>query len=185
MKTIRTIFLITSTLLFIACNNDDEYSGQPEPETILLEVIGKGTVLGQPKSVVHPKTGEAFEANCFLMDLIDPDTGEVIGSLEDCVLGMETPSDGTITSHVISSININGRGTIQAENFVFQELKAPMQDLIFDTSFTPIENNVINTTFEFEGMEGSVSLEGEVNLSQLVDSIVTFNCLFTVELEKE
>ncbi|GAA4273771.1 hypothetical protein U6A24_02460 [Aquimarina gracilis] len=184
MKITRIIFLIIITLFILACNNDNDYSDLSESETILLKVIGRGTVLGQPKTIVHPKTEEELEANCFLMDLVDPDTEEIIGTLQDCVLSMLVPSDGTITSEVITSININQRGTIQAENLVFHEVRSPILEFNFDTSFTPTENNVMSTTLEFEGMKGKVSLEGEANLSQLQEGIITFNNLFTIELEK-
>lgn len=183
MKIIKHFFLASIALFIVSCNSDDNTVGSPEPMQIQLKVTARGTVLGQPKTIVHPKTGETLEPNCFLMELIDTDTGNVIGTLEDCVVNNETPSDGTITSRVITSINIDGRGTIQAENIVFQELLPPLQELNFKTSFTPTEDNVINTTFEFEGMEGTVSLVGEVSLKNLEQGIVTFNCDFTINLE--
>lgn len=183
MKNIKHIFLTSISLFILSCNNDDSTGGSPEPKQIQLKVIGRGTVLGQPKTIAHPKTGENLEPDCFLMDLIDPETGNVIGTLQDCVVSSETPSDGTITSRVITSININGRGTIQAENMVFQELQPPVQELNFTTTFTPTENNVVNTTFEFEGLEGTVALEGKVNLSSLEQGIVTFDCTFTIDLK--
>lgn len=183
MKVIKRIFLTSITLFILSCNSDDYTGDSPEPRQIQLKVIGRGTALGQPKTIIHPKTGETLEPDCFLMDLIDPETGNVIGTLQDCVVNSETPSDGTITSRVITSINMDGRGTIQAENIVFQELQPPYNELNFNTSFTPTENNVISTTFEFEGMEGTVALDGEVNLSNLGQGIVTFNCNFTINLE--
>lgn len=180
---IGKVQLLIITLVIISCSNNDDYSVQPEPKQIQLIVIGRGTVLGQSKTIIHPKTGETLEPTCFLMELVDPNTGKVIGTLEDCVVTNETPSDGTITSRVITSINIDGRGTIQAENIVFQELLPPLQELNFKTSFTPTEDNVINGTFEFEGMEGTVSLNGEVSLKNLEQGIVTFNCEFTINLQ--
>lgn len=183
MKIIKSIILFTLTILFVSCNGDDYTGGTPEHEQVQLTVIGRGTVLSQSKTIVHPKTGETLEPDCFLMDLIDSDTGNIIGTLEDCVVESLIPSDGTITSKVITSINLDGRGTIQAENIVFQEIQPPMQELNFATSFIPTENNVINTTFEFEGMEGTVALEGEVNLKQMGEGIVTFDCIFTINLE--
>ncbi|SDM31831.1 hypothetical protein [Kriegella aquimaris] len=183
MKIIKNIFLIAISVCIFACNNDDYTGDAPNTKQLLLKVNARGTVLGQPKTIVHPKTGETLEPTCFLMDLVDPDTGKLIGTLQDCVVSMETPSDGTITSKVITSIHIDGRGTILAENIVFQELRPPAQELNFNTSFTPTKNNVIYTTFEFEGMEGTVSLDGEVNLSKLGEGIVTFNCDFTINLQ--
>ncbi|MGB5819790.1 MAG: hypothetical protein WBG90_09925 [Saonia sp.] len=182
MSSIKNIFLISISLFIFGCNNDDYNGDVPQPKQIQLKVLGRGTAVGQSKTIVHPKTGETLEPDCFLMDLIDPNTGAVIGTLQDCVVDMVVPGDGTITSRVITSINIDGRGTIQAENIVFQELLPPVQELNFSTSFTPTEDNVINTTFEFKGMEGTVSLEGEVNLSNFEEGIVIFNCLFTINL---
>lgn len=182
MKIIKHIFLASIALFIISCNNDDT-GDSPEPKQIQLKVTARGTVLGQPKTIVHPKTGEVLEPVCFLMELVDSDSGNVIGTLEDCVVNNETPSDGTITSRVITFINIDGRGTIQAENIVFQELLPPLEELNFKTSFTPTEDNIINTSFEFEGMEGTVSLVGEVSLQNLEQGIVTFNCDFTINLE--
>ena len=177
-----TQFLALITLFMLSCNNDDDgYSNQPEPKSIQLKVIGKGAAVAQFKTFTHPKTGEAIEADCYLMGLIDLDTGHIIGTLEDCVVDMEVPSDGTITSRVITSININGRGTIQAESTVFQEMYDPI-NLDFNTSFTPTNNNVINTSLEFEGMEGTVSLEGEINYSDFGHGILVFNNNFSINL---
>ena len=183
MKIIKSVFLVVITTIFLACDGDDYRGNITNPKETQIKVIGRGTAIAQSKTIVHPKTGEILQPDCFLMDLIDPDTGEVIGTLQDCVVDSQIPSDGTITSRVITSINIDGRGTIQAENTVFQEIRPPVEELNFDTSFTPTENNIINTTFEFEGMEGTVSLEGEVNLANLGQGIVVFNCTFTINLE--
>ncbi|WP_131453987.1 hypothetical protein [Neotamlana sedimentorum] len=170
-------------MLIVSCHNDD-CPIQPEPEIIQLKVIGKGTAVAQSKTFTHPITGEVLEADCYLMNLIDLDTKNTIGTLEDCVIEMQVPSDGTITSRVITLISIDGRGTIQAESSVFQEIQPPVQNLNFNTSYTPTENNVINTSFEFEGMEGTVSLVGEVSYKDFEEGILTFNNNFTIELKK-
>lgn len=183
MKSIKNIFLTGLTLFIFACNGDDNTGEAPNTKQIQLKVNARGTVLGQAKTIVHSKTSETLEPICFLMELVDPDTGKIIGTLEDCVVTSETPSDGTITSRVITSINIDGRGTIQAENLVLQTIQPPIEELNFNTSFTPTEDNVINTTFEFEGMEGTVSLDGEVNLKNMGQGIVTFDCDFIINLE--
>ncbi len=183
MNSIKHIFLTAIAMFGLACTSDDDTGIVPSPERVQLKVIGRGTAIGQPRTIGHPKTGETLESVCFLMDLVDPDTGNVIGTLQDCVVDNVTHSDGTILSRVITSININGRGTIQAENQVLQTLRPPAEAFTFTTSFTPIGNNVINTTFEFEGMEGTVALDGEVNLTNFDQGIVTFDCNFTIALE--
>lgn len=188
MKFIKNIFLIVITIFSCACNSDDYTGDVPNPKKIQLKVIGRGAAIAQTKTFTHPKTGEALEADSFLMDLIDPDTGNIIGTLQHCVVDRLVPSDGTITSRVITSINIHGRGTIQAESILFQEMQppeAPEWEVIFGTSFTPTENNVIDTTLEFEGMEGTVSLDGEENFSDLVQGFISFDYTFTIELEND
>ena len=182
MKIVNKFLLIVSVLLALACNNDDYAADSPADKQIQLVVNARGTVLGQSKTITQPESGEILEPVCFLMELVDPDTGKVIGTLEDCVVSSETPSDGTITSRVITSINIDGRGTIQSENLVLQTIQPPVEEFNFKTSFTPTEDNVIHTTFEFEGMKGTVSLDGEVNLRHLEEGIATFNCYFTIDL---
>ncbi len=183
MKSSKYIFILIVTLFAFACNRDDYSSVVPNPKQIQLNVIGRGTAVGQPKTIVHPKTGETLEPICFLMDLVDPSTGNSIGTIQDCVVDNVAKGDGTILSRVLTSININGRGTIQAENQVLQTIQPPVEEFNFITSFTPMENNVIHTTFEFENMEGTVALDGEVNLANSNQGIVTFNCNFTIVLE--
>lgn len=183
MKIIKNIVLVVLSVVFVACADDDNTGDIPGPERIQLKVIGRGTAVAQSKTIVHPKTGETLVPDCFLMDLIDPDTGKVIGTLQDCVVDNVVPSDGTILSRVITSINIDGRGTIQAENQVLQTLRPPEQELNFETTFTPTENNIINATFEFKRMKGTVALDGEVNLANFDKGIVVFDCIFTIDLE--
>ncbi|WP_190810409.1 hypothetical protein [Flagellimonas sp. S3867] len=183
MKVVKYIFLACCSFLILACSNDDYNKDSPEPKQTQIKVIGRGTAVAQSKTIVHPKTGETLEPNCFLMDLIDPETGNVIGTLQDCVVDNVTDSAGIIVSRVITTININGRGTIQAENQVTQTLKPPAEALNFKTEFFPTENNIIAAAFEFEGQEGTVALDGEVSLSNFEQGIVSFNCNFIINLQ--
>lgn len=183
MKIIKKIAFALFAILIVACDSDDNAGGVPEPEQIQLKVIGKGTALGQVKTIVHPKTGETLESVCFLMDLVDPETGKIIGTLQDCVVNTVLNDDGSSLSRVITSVNLDGRGTIQAENQVLQTPQPPLEEFNVITSFVPTENNVINTTFEFDNMEGTVALDGVVNLENFEQGIVTFNCEFTIDLK--
>ncbi|PWL38865.1 hypothetical protein DKG77_11545 [Flagellimonas aquimarina] len=183
MKSIKQVFTISILLFALACSNDDYGDNPKEPELNEIRVIGRGVAIAQPKTIVHPKTGETLEPNCFLMELIDADSGNVIGTLQDCVVDNVTDSVGTILSRVITSISIDGRGTIQAENQVIQTLQPPDEALNFKTLFTPTKNNIIKATFEFEGREGTVALDGEVSLANFDQGIVSFNCNFTINFE--
>ncbi|AUP77789.1 hypothetical protein [Flavivirga eckloniae] len=186
VRIINMIFLIIIPPLFIGCNNDDDTVHVPENKQVTLKITGKGTVLGQTKTFPHPKTGETIEALCFLMDLIDSETGNIIGTLQDCVVESIYYGDGTYTSKVITSINIDGRGSIQSESEVLHTMQPPVPDfktIVFTTTCTPTKNNIVDTTFEFENMEGTVSLDGEVKIG-LGKDIVAYNNNFTINMKK-
>lgn len=183
MKSIKNSYLTIILLFFIACKSDDNY-GSPEvpiPTRTQLVVVGQGPAVGQTKIIVHPITGEVIESVCFLMDMIDAKTGEVIGTLQDCDLKTEEFEDGTLLSRVLTTFNLEGRGSITSENQVFQ---APINDARkFSTLFEPMEDNIVDTSFEFEGGTGRVSMSGDIDLSNFDSGIIVFNCTFTIDLE--
>lgn len=180
MKTIKITLLALMAVVSFSCNNDDDaYNDGSNPETTQLRVIGRGTSVAQLKTIVHPQTGETSEAFCFLMDLVDAETGEVIGTLEDCDSGTTEFPDGSLVSQITTVFNFNGRGSITSQGEVLQ---LPVSDGIFTTSFIPTENNIIDGTFEFEGAQGKTTLSGEVDLSQFDSNIIIFNCVFDIEL---
>lgn len=179
MKTIKFIILASLALLSFSCNNDDDAYADSNPETTVLNVIGRGTSVAQVKTIVHPQTGETSEAFCFLMDMVDAQTGEVIGTLEDCDTETIELEDGSLVSQITTIFNFTGRGSITSESTVIQ---VPIGNGFFTTSAIPSENNIIDGTFEFEGIEGRTVLTGEIDLSQFDDNIIVFNCGFELEL---
>ncbi len=179
MKTIKFIILTCIVLLSFSCNSDDDAYGNANPETTTLNVIGRGTSVAQVKTIVHPQTGEESEAFCFLMDLVDAETGEIIGTLEDCDTGTTELEDGSLVSQITTIFNFTGRGSITSESTVLQ---VPIGNGFFTTSANPAENNIIDGTFEFEGVQGKTILNGEIDLSQFDNNIIIFNCGFELEL---
>ncbi|WOD44079.1 hypothetical protein [Hwangdonia lutea] len=127
---------------------------------------------------MHHQNGKQLEAFCFLMDLVDAKTGEIIGTVEDCDVGTTEFEDGTLVSQVITKFNFNGKGSITSESSVLQ---TPIGDGRFTTVFVPTENNIIDATFEFEGAKGTATLNGEVDLSQFDNNIIIFNCVFELK----
>jgi len=182
MKVIRSIFLASITMLFIACHGDDYVNDGPKYEKIQLRLLGKGVTEGVPTTVKDPVNGENVEAGCFTMEMFDADTGELVGTLIDCELALTELENGNILSRVVTTFDLDGRGTITAESQVLQE---PLnEEGLFSTKFDPKENNVVATTGEFEGKQGKASLDGEVDLSGFFDQgVVGFNCVFTIVLE--
>ena len=182
MKIIKNIFFASTVLFFAACTDDDYTNDGPKLEKIELRLLGKGTVEGQPTNVKDPVNGETLEVACFTMEMFDADTGEPVGTLIDCELETTEFENGNILSRVLTTFDLDGRGTITAESQVLQE---PLNDGgLFSTKFNPEKNNVVATTGEFKGKKGKASLDGEVDLSGFFDlGVATFNCIFTIELE--
>ncbi|WP_299227344.1 hypothetical protein [uncultured Psychroserpens sp.] len=179
MKTIKFIILTSIVLLSCSCSSDDDDFTEPSLQTVQLNIIGRGISVAQEKNIIHPQTGEERAAFCFLMNLIDSETGEVIGTLEDCDTGTTELEDGSLISQITTVFNFTGRGTITSESIVLQE---PTGNGFFTTSFIPTENNIIDGTFEFEGVRGKSTLNGEIDLNQFDDNIIIFNCEFKLEL---
>ncbi len=186
MKIIKNTFLTVLISFIFSCSNDDCTVDTPQnPDEVQLEVIGKGTALGVTKTITHPETGEETQAECYLVDLLDSDTGETIGTFQECILENFIPSGGTIASQVISTINIHERGSIQYEGSIFHEITPPVQELNFNSSFNPLENNVINATSEFQEMVGTISVNGDINYFSLGPGIIVFNYNLSIELIDE
>lgn len=182
MRSIKHIFFASIAILFVACDGDDYTNDGPKFEKIELKLLGKGVVEGQPTVVKDPVNGDDLEVACFTMEMFNADTGQLVGTLIDCELQTTELENGNILSRVLTTFDIDGRGTIKAESQVLQE---PLNDEgLFSTKFDPEENNVVATTGEFVGKEGKASLDGEVDLSGFFDKgVVGFDCVFTIELE--
>lgn len=182
MKIIKIIPLILMTLLFVACSEDD-YNANDEvtaaPEVTRLVVRGEGTVAGVSQTITHPLTGVNFESVCFTMDLVDPATNQVIGTLRDCDLGTEEFGDGTLISNVITTFIIENKGTITS---VAEVLQTPIEGSgSYSTLFEPVNDNIVASSGSFSGAKGTVALDGDVDLSLFGSGIITFNCTFTIE----
>jgi len=180
MKIIKNIFLAVTTILTVACNGDDYTGDVPVREPVQLRVIAQGSAVAQVKAMTNPATGEQVEGFCFLMDMVNADTGEIIGTVNDCDIKTTEFPDGTLVSTVVTTFNFNGKGSITS---VSEVLQTPVGNGKFTTDATPSENNIFDTTFDFEGSEGKVTLKGEIDLAQFDQNIVGFNCNFTIDLE--
>lgn len=180
MKIIKYIFLTLVTILFIGCSDDDYDGDLQEPQPSQIRVIAQGLAVAQAKTMTNPATGEQAEGFCFLMDMVDADTGKVIGTVNDCDIQTTEFPDGTLISTVVTTFNFDGRGSITSVSEVLQK---PIGDGKFTTNSTPVENNIFDTTFDFEGGKGKVTLKGEIDLAQFDQNIVGFNCNFTIDLE--
>jgi len=192
MKIIKkSVQLVIISLIMVACSSDDSYENSEEnQETVeislpveLTEIVlrGEGVVQGQIFQVTDPITGIEIESTCFTMDLVNPSTSKVIGTLQDCNLETVVFEDGSMISHVITTFSIDGQGTITS---IAEVIQKPIEHGIYRTFFNPLEDNIIQGTGNFQGIKGTVSLRGEVDLSQFEQGIVRFNCTFTIKFVK-
>lgn len=180
MKTIKNIFLAVVTVSFVACTGDDYTGDVPDRKQTQLRVIEKGPSVARIVNMTNPATGDPAESFCFLMDMVDADTGKVIGTVNECDIKTTEFPDGTLVSTVVTTFNFDGKGSITS---VSEVLQTPIGEGKFTTGFTPVENNIFDTTFDFEGSEGKVTLVGEIDLTQFDQNIVGFNCNFTIDLQ--
>lgn len=180
MKIIKSIFLIAVTVLFIACSDDDYTGDVPEETQTQLRVIAQGQAVAQVTAMTNPATGEPAEGFCFLINMVDADTGKIIGTINDCDIKTTEFPDGTLISTVVTTFNFDGKGSFTS---VSEVLQTPIGDGKFSTESKPLENNIFDTTFGFEGSKGKTTLAGEIDLAQFDQNIVGFNCNFTIDIE--
>ncbi len=179
MKIIKNTFLALIALSFVACSDDDYTGHVPQQKQTQFRVIAQGQSVAKAKAMTNPATGEPAEGFCFLINMVDADTGEVIGTVNDCDIKTTEFPDGTLVSTVVTTFNFNGMGSITS---VSEVLQTPIGDGKFTTESKPLENNIFDTTFDFEGSEGKATLIGEIDLSKFDQNIVGFNCNFTIDL---
>jgi hypothetical protein len=162
-----------------------------------------GTAVGEMRQIDTNGDGTLDkEANCFDVDLVDPNSGEKLGTGSDCLSdlevlnpgdpGCENPaesiggcdvrlldttifnfSDGTLVSQGAVSIPVaNDEDTLDA-------------GITHVTGSFPTENNILYGTGRFENVQGKVRVSGGVNMSTTVETNeITFDCFFHLQLEE-
>jgi hypothetical protein len=146
----------------------------------------KGRAAAVPTKVPDPQDlipGTDDEALCFTIDLIDVNKDKVVGTATDCIFELGTVGDGlqllgtgifdfggghTFTSQGLTSVQPTTHGSPDATHFT---LALP----------SPGDNNIVAATGRFASLDASVRLSGAVDLSELGDGYITFDCLFVVD----
>jgi hypothetical protein len=136
---------------------------------------------------IPPTASGSDSGLCFDGTLIDVATGHVIGTASDCLADISgSPEDGM--SLVGTTIfNLPG-GTLVSRGLT------TVQPILTPSAGTPIthitgaipnpgDNSIIGGTGRYAGATGAVRLNGAVNLSNLENGQITFDCLFVIELD--
>ena len=150
------------------------------PRNIVVAL--KGTAVGEMQRLETPSG--PVDALCFEVDMIDVNTGEVVGRGVDCLTNV-TPN-GAGLSLIDYPIFEFPYGTIIAESPVsVRPVEVPFPDVTHLTGSFPAfagENNIVFANGRFEGRTGSVRMSGGVDMSQLETlGQITFNCIFVID----
>lgn len=123
------------------------------------------------------------EALCYDLDLVDPETGNVIGRATDCLLSIAGVGDGLFIE--AATFFHLPEGTLVAGGQTTVKPKtggSPTVTHITGSIPSPGENSILYGSGRFHDAEGSVRLSGAVNLANATAEI-TFDCLFVVNLD--
>jgi len=136
-------------------------------------------------------------ADCFVLDLIDPSTGKKVGTAIDCLSGLDIVADDDPANQPLGfNIALTGTtffetpgGTLVTQGLttVRPVLQPTMRDGINFSHITGAngDGGVQYGTKRFQGVSGKARLSGLVNLSKLLtDGEITFDCLFVIDLER-
>ena len=165
-------------LLAIACSTGAEASSP-----FVVEVVGTAT--GEVRTI------NGSEQTCFDVNMINPGTGLSIGTATDCLdMATITPigeSEGFI---VVNTTFFNFEdGTIVSRS---ETTVQPASDPLPTSGATHITgelasgNNILSEmgTERFKGATGSTRLSGAVDMSKFADGVVTFACIFVINVNE-
>ena len=123
---------------------------------------------------------------CFDLELFGVRSGRRIGTGSDCLDldSMEGVSD--IGGFAISNTSFFRfeDGTLQTRNrTTVQPTIDGSPTMTHLTASMPLLENVIGGTGVFEGASGTARLHGGIDMSEFDDGVVTFACVFVIELD--
>ena len=172
---------ILSTITFFAPDAD----AQPAPKAQKSIVVAlQGTAQGQPKTLDLP--GGPVDATCFQVDLINLESGRVIGSGADCLTNIQPLGAGvSLTDYTIFDFP-SGSIVSQSEVSIQPAQMAGFPQVSHLTGSHPMpwDNNVLMGTRRFRNATGQVRLSGGVDMSKLAsDGQITFDCIFVITLD--
>ena len=124
------------------------------------------------------------------LDVVNVNTGEVIGKGDDCLSQVADGSNGGVILTGTTFFNLpegqlvsRGRTTVQPSNEI--AAGSPYTH-ITGAIPAPGTNQVVSGTGDFSGSSGTVSLSGTVDLSNFAANPgdpVGFDCLFAINLK--
>ncbi len=148
-----------------------------------LAVVLQGTAEGEFRMI------DGVEMECFDVDLVDAASGRIIGLATDCLdLNSIVPDpDGGAGFSVNNTqfFHLPG-GMIQTSiRSTIQPVLEGSSGITHITGSIGDEMNIVGGTGRYQNAQGTVRLNGAVDLSRLGEAIVTFDCVFRIVLSDE
>jgi hypothetical protein len=162
-----------------------------------------GTQVGEMRQIDTNGDGTPDkEANCFDVDLVDPNSGLKLGTGSDCLSDVEVLNPGQPgcenPDQSIAGCNVRlidtaifqfSDGTLVAQGAV--SIPVALDEGTLNAGIThvtgsfPTENNILYGTGRFENVQGRVRVSGGVNMSNTVAANeITFDCFFYLQIEE-
>ena len=124
-----------------------------------------------------------LNATCFDVDLIDVKTGNVIGVASDCLSDITPNGDGLMLTG--TTFFFFPGGTLISRGLTTVQLVLHgSADFTHITGAIPSpgDDSVIYGDGKFSNASGPVRLSGAVNLDALGSGLITFDCMFLIDI---
>jgi hypothetical protein len=193
MNITRSVFALVSAAALAACTQDAPTVPQGQLEArsalaapdngkpLVLRLFGVGEARSNNESdpSVVPDTD-----TCFDVDLFDATTNRQVGTATDCLSDVEIIGEGPVIRLRGTTVFDFGRGN----RFVTQGLTTVQPTTHGSNPVTHITgaipdpgvNGVIGGEGRFDGFAAEARLSGAVNLSELGEGFITFDCIFVI-----
>ena len=153
----------------------------------VFNLVGTGTAY---EGMVPSLDGQGeMEANCFDVDLFDLKNQRLIGTATDCLSVQEIVGEAEFIK-LIGTTTFNlpqGALTTQGLTTVAKVMQVTSTPAIGEvTHFTAAagtDNAILGGTRRFRNATGIARLSGMVNLSELGNGVITFDCIFVIDLD--
>ena len=172
---------------------------------VSLEIVVQlvGTAKGEERDIDTDGDGDTdMKANCFDVDLVEPNSGLKLGTASDCLSNLEplnAHDDACDPDQSLEGCNVRlvdttffrftTGDTIVAQGPVsipvVLDRVSPKTGITHITGSFSNKNNILYGTGRFEDVKGRVRLSGAVDMSDTVaNNIITFDCFFYLSTNK-
>jgi hypothetical protein len=179
-KRIRMIGL--ATIIFFFAGLWLAHAGKKD--NIIVQLRGTATGYGSEVPDIDGD-GNDDEAMCFDMELVDPEKDKVIGTATDCLSNITEVGDGLALVGTTYFYFDKKKDSIVSRGLTTVQPKTHGSELITHITGalpSPGENSILFGTGKYKKASGSVRLSGAVDMSNIDNNQITFDCIFIIDL---